>query len=91
MTESEKNIRIYNAEHRENNIWWFWHHGQATATTIGLLSTKCERDGNEWMEQEEMIRESTQAAWDVMASHNDKDGQEDAHNDNEPPSKKAKQ
>ena len=24
-----------------------------------------------------------------MASHNDKDGQEDAQNDNEPPSKKA--
>ena len=50
----------------------------------------CERAGNECTEQDEAIRESTQAARDAMASHNDKDGQEDAQNDNEPPSKKAK-
>ena len=67
------------------NYYWPSCHRHGTSKCA-----KCERDGNEWTEQEEAIRESTQAARDVMASHNDKDGQEDAQNDNEPPSKKAK-
>lgn len=36
------------------------------------------------------VQESLQAARDVWASHNGKDGHEDAQNDNEPPSKKPK-
>ena len=36
------------------------------------------------------VQESPQAARDVWASHNGKDGHEDAQNNNEPPSKKCK-
>ena len=98
MKESEKDIRVDHAVHREDqhfmvltprishgNYYWppCYRHGTSKCA-------KCERDGNEWAEQEEAIPKSTQAARDVMVSHNDKDGQEDAQNDNEPPSKKAK-
>ena len=97
-TKSEKDTRVDHAVHSEDQHftvltpwtshgYYYWppcfHHGTSKCA-------KCDRDGNELTEQEEATRESTQAARDVMASHNDKDGQKDAQNDNEPPSKKAK-
>ena len=78
MTESEKNICVDHAEHREdqhfmvqtprtshgNYLWPFcYRHGKSKCA-------KCEQYGNEWTEQEEVIRNfNTTVAPGPMQNH----------------------